>query len=129
MATSSTVLSDFIAGGLAIDHVFTSLAAHRVIARCNPDNNRSWALLEGLGFRREGTNGLRRTSRRTPTANPCGTTASSTRCSTRVEVWRSPRRTRRRASHPPLHCLTPPPLLARPALDDRYAVLLSLIHI
>ena len=37
-----------------LDHVFTDLAAHRVLARCNPENTRSWALLERVGFRREG---------------------------------------------------------------------------
>jgi RimJ/RimL family protein N-acetyltransferase len=28
--------------------------AHRVMARCNPENSSSWRLLERLGFRREG---------------------------------------------------------------------------
>lgn len=28
--------------------------AHRVVARCNPQNGSSWRLLERLGFRREG---------------------------------------------------------------------------
>ena len=33
--------------------LFGERAAHRVVARCNPDNRRSWALLERLGMRRE----------------------------------------------------------------------------
>ncbi len=37
-----------------LDHVMTAHAAHRVVARCDPENVRSWALLERLGLRREG---------------------------------------------------------------------------
>jgi len=37
-----------------LDHVFQNLWGHRVLAECSPENIRSWALLERLGFRREG---------------------------------------------------------------------------
>ncbi|AEE47839.1 GNAT family N-acetyltransferase [Cellulomonas fimi] len=37
-----------------LDHVFTVRRAWRVVARCDPRNERSWALLERLGMRREG---------------------------------------------------------------------------
>lgn len=33
---------------------FTDLEARRVVANCNPENSRSWRLLERLQFRREG---------------------------------------------------------------------------
>lgn len=36
-----------------IDLLFAERSAHRVVARCNPENPRSWALLERLGLRRE----------------------------------------------------------------------------
>lgn len=36
-----------------IDLLFSERSAHRVVARCNPENTRSWALLERLGLRRE----------------------------------------------------------------------------
>lgn len=37
-----------------VDHAVNSLNARRIIAMCNPQNTRSWRLLERLGFRREG---------------------------------------------------------------------------
>lgn len=37
-----------------ITHAFKCLEAHRVEARCNPANGKSWRLLERLGLRREG---------------------------------------------------------------------------
>lgn len=37
-----------------IDYAFSELGARRVIARCNPENARSWRLIERLGMRREG---------------------------------------------------------------------------
>lgn len=36
-----------------LDELFGARGAHRVVARCNPLNTRSWALLERLGMRRE----------------------------------------------------------------------------
>lgn len=36
-----------------VDLLFAERSAHRVVARCNPENPRSWALLERLGMRRE----------------------------------------------------------------------------
>nr|WP_210767767.1 GNAT family N-acetyltransferase [Cellulomonas humilata] len=36
-----------------LDVCFRSWGAHRVIARCSPENTRSWRLLERLGMRRE----------------------------------------------------------------------------
>ena len=36
-----------------LDHIFSNLKAHRVVAFCNPENTPSWNLLERLGFRRE----------------------------------------------------------------------------
>lgn len=40
---------------LALLHYgFISCGTHRVFAHCNPDNVRSWRLLERVGFRREG---------------------------------------------------------------------------
>jgi len=38
-----------------IDYSFEEKAAHRIVAMCNPLNERSWRLLERLGMRREGT--------------------------------------------------------------------------
>ena len=37
-----------------IDHAFEEKNAHRIVAMCNPLNERSWKLLERLGMRREG---------------------------------------------------------------------------
>jgi RimJ/RimL family protein N-acetyltransferase len=37
-----------------IEHGFADLGAHRIVAECNPENPRSWALLERLSMRREG---------------------------------------------------------------------------
>jgi RimJ/RimL family protein N-acetyltransferase len=37
-----------------IDKTFAECGAHRVFADCNPENERSWKLLERLRFRREG---------------------------------------------------------------------------
>lgn len=37
-----------------VTHLFADRGAHRVVARCDPRNERSWALLERLGLRREG---------------------------------------------------------------------------
>jgi RimJ/RimL family protein N-acetyltransferase len=36
------------------DVLFSNDGAHRIVARCNPDNVRSWRLLERTGFAREG---------------------------------------------------------------------------
>jgi RimJ/RimL family protein N-acetyltransferase len=38
-----------------ISHLFENYGARRIIAMCNPLNERSWKLLERLGFRHEGT--------------------------------------------------------------------------
>jgi RimJ/RimL family protein N-acetyltransferase len=37
-----------------IDNLFVENRTHRVFAECNPENERSWKLLERLCFRREG---------------------------------------------------------------------------
>jgi RimJ/RimL family protein N-acetyltransferase len=37
-----------------IERVFRHQRGHRIVARCAPENTRSWRLLERLGFRREG---------------------------------------------------------------------------
>jgi RimJ/RimL family protein N-acetyltransferase len=37
-----------------VAHAFEMLGARRIVAMCNPDNHRSWRLLERLGMRREG---------------------------------------------------------------------------
>lgn len=37
-----------------VDHCFRAEGAHRVVAGCDPRNERSWRLLERLGMRREG---------------------------------------------------------------------------
>ncbi len=37
-----------------MEYAFLSLGARRIIAMCNPDNSKSWSLLERLGLRREG---------------------------------------------------------------------------
>jgi [ribosomal protein S5]-alanine N-acetyltransferase len=39
--------------GLVV-HAFSQMHAHRVMARCNPQNIASWKLLEKVGFVREG---------------------------------------------------------------------------
>jgi RimJ/RimL family protein N-acetyltransferase len=36
-----------------IDHLIADRGAHRVLARCDPRNERSWRLLERVGMRRE----------------------------------------------------------------------------
>ena len=35
-------------------HAFVNLKAHRIMARCNPQNTASWRLLERVGYVREG---------------------------------------------------------------------------
>ncbi len=42
------------AAAALVDHAFRELHAHRILARCNPDNVASWKLLEKVGFVREG---------------------------------------------------------------------------
>ena len=37
-----------------IQHVIATLSARRIIACCNPENEKSWHLMERLGMRREG---------------------------------------------------------------------------
>ncbi len=37
-----------------IEHAFNKCGAWRVIAMCNPENEKSWRLIERLGLRREG---------------------------------------------------------------------------
>jgi RimJ/RimL family protein N-acetyltransferase len=37
-----------------LDRLFSGTSAHRVFAECNPENEKSWKLLERLHFRREG---------------------------------------------------------------------------
>ena len=36
------------------EYAFKNFKAHRIMARCNPDNIASWKLLEKIGFKREG---------------------------------------------------------------------------
>lgn len=36
------------------DYAFTNYHAHRIMARCSPENVASWKLLEKIGFTREG---------------------------------------------------------------------------
>ncbi len=40
--------------GALIQHVITTRSARRIVAYCNPENEKSWHLLERLGMRREG---------------------------------------------------------------------------
>jgi RimJ/RimL family protein N-acetyltransferase len=42
------------AAAAVVAHGFSDLGAHRIMARCNPDNPASWKLLERIGFTREG---------------------------------------------------------------------------
>lgn len=37
-----------------LDYAFEHLGARRIVAMCNPDNHRSWKLMERLSMRREG---------------------------------------------------------------------------
>ena len=37
-----------------VEYALKELKAHRIMARCNPDNTASWKLLERIGFIREG---------------------------------------------------------------------------
>lgn len=37
-----------------LDYGFQELGAHRIMAKCNPENTSSWRLLERLNMRREG---------------------------------------------------------------------------
>lgn len=42
------------ASAALVEHAFTHFHAHRIMARCNPENVASWKLLEKIGFTREG---------------------------------------------------------------------------
>ncbi len=42
------------AAAALVDHAFTQLGVHRILARCDPENVASWRLLEKVGFIREG---------------------------------------------------------------------------
>ena len=42
------------ASAALVDYAFTHYHAHRIMARCNPENVASWKLLEKIGFTREG---------------------------------------------------------------------------
>lgn len=42
------------AAAALLDYAFDTLGSHRVIAECNPENVRSWKLMERLNMRREG---------------------------------------------------------------------------
>lgn len=42
------------AAAAATEYVFRQHGAHRIMARCNPDNTASWRLLERIGYVREG---------------------------------------------------------------------------
>ena len=42
------------AAAALVDDAFRRLGAHRILARCDPENVASWRLLERLGFAREG---------------------------------------------------------------------------
>jgi [ribosomal protein S5]-alanine N-acetyltransferase len=42
------------ASAALVEHAFSQLHAHRIMARCNPENVASWKLLEKIGFSREG---------------------------------------------------------------------------
>jgi [ribosomal protein S5]-alanine N-acetyltransferase len=42
------------ASAALVDYAFTHYHAHRIMARCNPENVASWKLLEKIGFAREG---------------------------------------------------------------------------
>lgn len=37
-----------------VEYAFQNYKAHRIMARCDPENPASWKLLEKVGFRREG---------------------------------------------------------------------------
>lgn len=41
-------------GKALLDYAFEHLGARRIVAMCNPDNHRSWKLMERLSMRREG---------------------------------------------------------------------------
>jgi len=53
-----------------LDYGFRHLGAHRVIARCSPENIPSWRLLERLQLRREGLSLQCVTLRKTPRGRP-----------------------------------------------------------
>jgi [ribosomal protein S5]-alanine N-acetyltransferase len=42
------------ASAVLVEYAFSEYHAHRIMARCNPENVASWKLLEKTGFRREG---------------------------------------------------------------------------
>ena len=42
------------AAAALVEHAFSHLPVHRIMARCNPQNIASWRLLERIGFTREG---------------------------------------------------------------------------
>jgi Acetyltransferases, including N-acetylases of ribosomal proteins len=44
----------FEAASALVEYAFSVCGAHRITAMCNPDNIKSWHLLERLGMRREG---------------------------------------------------------------------------
>ena len=43
------------AAAALVQYAFDHYHAHRVMARCNPENTASWKLLEKIGFTREGS--------------------------------------------------------------------------
>lgn len=44
----------FESGKALLDYAFDQLGARRIVAMCNPQNHRSWRLMERLSMRREG---------------------------------------------------------------------------
>jgi RimJ/RimL family protein N-acetyltransferase len=53
-----------------IADIFTNKQAHRIIAGCDPENTKSWKLLERLNFRREGLHLADHWFRRKPNGEP-----------------------------------------------------------
>ena len=53
-----------------LDLVFQEWGAHRVYARCNPENTASWRLLERLGLRREAHRRQNATFKQAPDGQP-----------------------------------------------------------
>lgn len=53
-----------------VEYTFKELKAHRIMARCDPENPASWKLLEKIGFRRESHFKMYGTFRNDKNGNP-----------------------------------------------------------
>jgi RimJ/RimL family protein N-acetyltransferase len=53
-----------------LEYAFKVMGVHRIIAKCSPENNASWKLLERLGMRQEGRSLRCASIKKTPSGEP-----------------------------------------------------------